>query len=602
MRQVCPVGAPAEMARFMPASLMRQPNFAALVALVWLLVALALLLLHWPQTAETLLDTDDAMRLTELRAWLAGQSWFDLSEARLQPPIGYESHWSRLIDAGLAGMLLLFNLFVDQADAERLMRAWWPLVWLLPTIAGMTAIAWRIAGHEAAKVALLLAMVGVPAYQQFMPGRIDHHNVQIALTLMVVAATVWSDRKPWTATAAGALSGFALTIGFESVPYLAVCGAAFALRYVFDRKAATLLRGYGLALAASAIVGFLVSVGPQHWERSQCDAIAINNCAAVVCAGLVLALAGWLAHAQAVTRVLAVTAAASSALAVLLWFDKRCIGGPFAMVDPAIWPIWHDHVRELQPLVAVFRLNPLTAAGIVAFPAVALLAALLLAGDRVLRRDFGFLAAALVFCLAAVTMLAAIRAYSYAIWLGMPLVAALAPRLFTLLRLKTAIARFAAALLLTPMALSSGAIGIAHAAGLDDTDSFARPASRHCFRTENYAPLARVPKGLVVTDISYGPYLLALTPHSVLAAPYHRLSTGITTAHRALAAPPEQARQVLQSVKATYVLVCGPRPPDGLAEPERGRSLWGRLRAGAVPDWLEPVPVGAAFALYRVRP
>jgi hypothetical protein len=106
----------------------------------------------------------------------------------------------------------------------------------------------------------------------------------------------------------------------------------------------------------------------------------------------------------------------------------------------------------------------------------------------------------------------------------------------------------------------------------------------------------------VVTDISYGPYLLALTPHSVLAAPYHRLSTGITTAHRALAAPPEQARQVLQSVKATYVLVCGPRPPDGLAEPERGRSLWGRLRAGAVPDWLEPVPVGAAFALYRVRP
>jgi hypothetical protein len=419
---------------------------------------------------------------------------------------------------------------------------------------------------------------------------------------MVVAATVWSDRKPWTATAAGALSGFALTIGFESVPYLAVCGAAFALRYVFDRKAATLLRGYGLALAASAIVGFLVSVGPQHWERSQCDAIAINNCAAVVCAGLVLALAGWLAHAQAVTRVLAVTAAASSALAVLLWFDKRCIGGPFAMVDPAIWPIWHDHVRELQPLVAVFRLNPLTAAGIVAFPAVALLAAQLLAGDRVLRRDFGFLAAALVFCLAAVTMLAAIRAYSYAIWLGMPLVAALAPRLFTLLRLKTAIARFAAALLLTPMALSSGAIGIAHAAGLDDTDSFARPASRHCFRTENYAPLARVPKGLVVTDISYGPYLLALTPHSVLAAPYHRLSTGITTAHRALAAPPEQARQVLQSVKATYVLVCGPRPPDGLAEPERGRSLWGRLRAGAVPDWLEPVPVGAAFALYRVRP
>ena len=72
---------------------------------------------------------------------------------------------------------------------------------------GMVAIAWRIAGREAAMVALLLALVGVPAYQQFTPGRIDHHNVQIALTLLVVAAIVWSDRKRWTAAAAGALSG-----------------------------------------------------------------------------------------------------------------------------------------------------------------------------------------------------------------------------------------------------------------------------------------------------------------------------------------------------------------------------------------------------------
>ena len=111
-----------------------------------------------------------------------------------QPPAGYDTHWSRLIDAGLAGLYLAFQSF-DPHAAERLMRAWWPLMWLLPTIAGMAAIAWRIAGREAAMVALLLALVGVPAYQQFTPGRIDHHNVQIALTLLVMAATAWSDRK-----------------------------------------------------------------------------------------------------------------------------------------------------------------------------------------------------------------------------------------------------------------------------------------------------------------------------------------------------------------------------------------------------------------------
>ncbi len=49
-----------------------------------------------------------------------------------------------------------------------------------------------------------------------------------------------------------------------------------------------------------------------------------------------------------------------------------------------------------------------------------------------------------------------------------------------------------------------------------------------------------------------------------------------------------------------YVLVCGPRPPDGLPEPARSQSLWARLQAGSVPDWLKPVVAGPAFTAYRV--
>jgi hypothetical protein len=286
---------------------------------------------------------------------------------------------------------------------------------------------------------------------------------------------------------------------------------------------------------------------------------------------------------------------------VFLLLEPRCIRGPFALVDPGIWPVWHDQVRELQPLLAVFRTNPLTAAGIAAFPAAALLATLALAAERPRRRDFGFVVAASVFAVAVAMTLAAIRGYSYAMWLGMPLVAVAALRLFALLRLEMLAARLALGLLLTPMAVSASAITIAHASGFNDSDDFARPASRHCFRTANYAPLARLPAGLVVADISYGPFLLALTPHSAMAAPYHRLSVGITTAHRALAAAPDEARGVLAHAGVRYVMVCGPRPPDGLAASDRGASLWGRLQAGAVPDWLEPVPGMQPFAVYRIK-
>ena len=179
----------------------------------------------------TLNDADDAMRLVQVREFLGGHSWFDLHMVRLQPPLGYDPHWSRLIDAGLAGLFTLFHHFADAAFAERLMRAIWPLLWLLPVIGGAAAIAWRMAGREAAIVVLLFAVTGLPAMLQFKPGRIDHHNVQTAIAVLAVAATAWSDRLRWTATAAGILTGLGLAIGFECMPLLVLCGAVMTPRH-----------------------------------------------------------------------------------------------------------------------------------------------------------------------------------------------------------------------------------------------------------------------------------------------------------------------------------------------------------------------------------
>jgi hypothetical protein len=194
-------------------------------------------------------------------------------------------------------------------------------------------------------------------------------------------------------------------------------------------------------------------------------------------------------------------------------------------------------------------------------------------------------------------------------WLGMPLVAVLALRLFAAWQIERFVPRLATGLFFTPLAISAGAITIAHANGLSDTDSFTRPASRHCVANASYTPLAKLQPGLVIADARYGPYLLALTPHSVMAAPYHRLSTGIAVAHGVFASPPDDAKAIVNAARLvggggrqpTYVMVCGPRPPDGLTESARGRSLWAGLQAGTVPNWLEPVGEKGAFAVYRVK-
>lgn len=579
----------------------RQPNFLILFGFAWVAVAAHLLLVHWPQTGTTLLDTDDAMRLVQLRDFLAGRGWFDLHQPRLQPPVGYDSHWSRLVDAGLAGVLLLFTPFTDVAAAERLLRAVWPVLWLLPTIAGMLAIAWRLAGRQAATIGLLFAVLAVPGYQQFTPGRIDHHNVQIALTMLIAAATVWADRREWCAGAAGALSALALAIGFESLPYLAACGAAFALRYAVDEHAAAALRAYASALAGAVLIAFFASAGPAHWSRTLCDAIAINLVLAILAGAGVLAFATPFST-RAPRRFGLIALAALVAGGVALGSEPRCLGGPYAMVDPTIWPVWLAEVRENQPLWRVLHVNPLTGVAIAAFPAAAAAAAVLLLREPLLRRDFGFLTGAALLAVAALTTVGVIRAYSYAVWLGMPLVAVAALRLSAALQLRRWPARAALGMFFTPLVLSSGAITLADATGFEDKDDFSRPERRACLQSANYAGLAKLPPGLIAADVSFGPFVLALTPHAVLAAPYHRLSAGILSAHAALATPPAQAREVLDRSGATYVLVCGGRPPDGIAAADLPRSLWAQLRAGAVPDWLQAVsPRAEPLAVYRVR-
>src|SRR5690349_22761639 len=48
-------------------------------------------------------DTDDNMRVMQVRALLNGQSWFDLAQHRLA---GSNIHWSRLVDLPIAGLKL----------------------------------------------------------------------------------------------------------------------------------------------------------------------------------------------------------------------------------------------------------------------------------------------------------------------------------------------------------------------------------------------------------------------------------------------------------------------------------------------------------------
>src|SRR5690242_7137441 len=118
---------------------------AALV-LFWAVAAVAVGFMHWSTIDNAFGSPDNAMRLAEVRAFLAGAPWFDPHEARLNPPLGYDTHWSRLLDAGIAGLIVLFRQFASGDLAERLARCVWPLLISGPAVFASYASAVRLGG------------------------------------------------------------------------------------------------------------------------------------------------------------------------------------------------------------------------------------------------------------------------------------------------------------------------------------------------------------------------------------------------------------------------------------------------------------------------
>src|SRR5689334_7529729 len=86
--------------------------------LFWLAVSIYTLVERWAAIRGfSLGDTDDNMRIMQVRALLDGQGWYDLRQYRLNPPFGADIHWSRLVDLPIAALKLTLAPLVGGRNA-----------------------------------------------------------------------------------------------------------------------------------------------------------------------------------------------------------------------------------------------------------------------------------------------------------------------------------------------------------------------------------------------------------------------------------------------------------------------------------------------------
>src|SRR5436305_12030978 len=120
-------------------------------------------------------DTDDNMRIMQVRAWLHGQGWYDLRQYRLNPPFGANIHWSRLVDVPIAGLILGLRPFLGGPGAERWAVAIAPLIPYLLLLFSVATTALRLLRPTAYLLAFIGLLLAGSNTTPFAPERIDQY-------------------------------------------------------------------------------------------------------------------------------------------------------------------------------------------------------------------------------------------------------------------------------------------------------------------------------------------------------------------------------------------------------------------------------------------
>jgi hypothetical protein len=551
---------------------------------------------------KTFGDTDDAMRLVQVREFLAGAGWYDLVLPRFGGATPLVSHWSRLIDVPIALLLVLFGSVLSADAAEIATRAVWPSLVLLVLLRVLMFEAAQRGGRIAAIFALLFAVTTLSGVFQFRLGRIDHHNVMILGTLAGLLRLTRAFDTPSLGYVAGGWIGLALSVGYEplalALPLIGVAALAASLQPDLLRA----VRNLVLGLTATLCLGLLVSTPPSLWHLSACDAISVNLVvlAAVGAAGLT-ALEAYGRRLWWPTRVLVLAAVAAAGAVAFLAFNPACIGGPFAEVGAEARLLWLTSVRESQGLMWTFDTAPTAGFVFLVFAAAGVGSAI----ERYRRRRTTEAAAVLVLMVLAIApVFLAMKFLAYASFIAAFCIALSVADATGTAALPQRSSRLLGLLMLNQWTLAVGVTSVLMLFGVNKSTASGSPEfdTDVCSRMVALRPLGQLPQGLIVAHIDLGPALVALTHHDVLAGPYHRIDQAIAETQLIFRSDPTEALARLTKVKARYVVNCvAPARAGTPVTLEQGlarTSLLGRLSHGeTVPFLTEIVGVSPEPAL-----
>jgi len=577
------------------------------LVLSWLAYVAVAILTRWNLIqAFALPDTDDNLRMAQVRAWLGGQGWFDLVQHRFDPAHGGANiHWSRLVDLPIAGIIVALRPFIGGADAERAAVAIAPLLPLLLLMFALALTMKRIVHEKAWPLPVIGLLSAGSTMGMFAPLRIDHHGWQLALLALAVSGMA-DPRRARGGAVLGIATGLSLAIGLEMMIYLGLLGGASVLLWVADRGQSRRMATYAGSLVATTSFSFLVFASYAN-RLPVCDALSPVWLSDAAIGGAVMFGLAMLKLDNWKERLIAAVVAGGvlAGFHALMWPNclQRLEG-----VSPEATRLWLDHVREARPF---YRHAWKVAVVIITLPATALIGWALLiwrawklgaTGRDLLLRT---MVVALPSVASLVLLFWQVRAGPAAQMLALPAATALvvlfvgkwlqSPKLLLhVAAVCLAIVGFGAAV---PAAIQLVPDKPKTAMGIKVSE-----ANSRCPTFAALAPIARQPKGMIFTFIDLGPRLIVATHHDAVGGPYHRNDKMIADAMNAFRGDEQQAHRIIDEYRSTYVLICPYQSTATIFMSETPKGFYGQLAKGNVPGWLQPVDLGpnSPYLMWKV--
>ena len=572
--------------------------------LIWLLACAAFVYMRWRGIVNFALpDTDDNMRMAQVDALLRGQGWYDLRQHKLNPPVGYNIHWTRLVDLPIAAIELIVRPFAGGVVATKTAAAVAPLLPLGVALYAMGLAARRLVAPGAFALAAGLMLSCQVAMLMFLPLRVDHHGWQLAFLVITIAGLADPHVRRGGLTM-GLSSAASLTIGLELMPFLVIAGAAVVLHWTWERDEAVRVRSYGAALAIGCVLGYL---GFTSYDNAvaRCDVLSPVWLTTMIAAGVLAIALSYLATERPIVRLGAaalggVLLAGGFALAF-----PQCLGRPEQISDELV-RVWFSNVREAKPL---YTQAWTTAATVVSLPIVGVIGSAWAAWQARGTRAFGAWAPVALVSLvslllvlwqtrqgAAAQLMAVPGATALAWWL-LPKLAAhrsVFVRTFGVVGAFLLISGIATALLISNIPGDKP----------DKRDIAISRANGLCPSLAALRPVALMPATTIFTFVDLGPRLITVTHHRAVAGPYHRNGDAILDVHHAFGGSPEAAHAIMLRHGATLLMTC-PNMSEATVHRARHRTgFYSRLASGERFDWLTPVamPPKSPLLLWRIAP